>query len=87
MSSLETIVPIPQRKLVFWMKMCRSKGESCERRTGQLSEHCSIMWCVYMPCDLVCVLKSRPNPGLLVLDGRLPDASEAEVSAVLFENE
>ena len=30
-------------------------------------------------------LKSRLNPGLLVLDGRLPDASEKEVSAVLFK--
>ena len=31
------------------------------------------------------LLKSRLNPGLLVIDGRLPDASEKEVSAVLFK--
>ena len=46
--------------------MCRSKGASCEQRKAQLLEHCCIM-CILWLCGVCLSLKSRPNPGLLVL--------------------
>ena len=46
--------------------MCRSKGASCEQRVAQLPEHHCIM-CILWLCGVCLSLKSRPNPGLLVL--------------------
>ena len=48
-----------------------------------LSESCGCLACGWL-CVSVC-LKSRPNPGLLVLDSRFLDALTAEVSTVLFK--
>ena len=46
--------------------MCRSKGASCEQRVAQLPEHHCIM-CILRLCGVCLSLKSRLNPGLLVI--------------------